>query len=144
MFLAGLGFLAVHKLSPVVVSSGHSLLRYMCLLWWLLLWQSTRRFSSCGSRAQVLLSMWEHLPRPRIQPVSPVLAGGFLRTVPPGKSQKTQPNFNSQTCAFLNTGHGRWVGEINTFSTSIFFFFSIRGIMIHNVLRWVFVEMLIC
>ena len=29
--------------------------------------------------------MWD-LPGPGIEPVSPVLAGGFLTTVPPGKS----------------------------------------------------------
>ena len=29
--------------------------------------------------------MWD-LPRPGIKPVSPALAGGFLTTVPPGKS----------------------------------------------------------
>ena len=31
--------------------------------------------------------MWD-LPRPGLEPVSPALAGGFLTTVPPGKSQK--------------------------------------------------------
>ena len=30
--------------------------------------------------------MWD-LPGPRIEPVSPALAGGFLTTAPPGKSQ---------------------------------------------------------
>ena len=29
--------------------------------------------------------MWD-LPRPGLEPVSPALAGGFLTTVPPGKS----------------------------------------------------------
>ena len=29
--------------------------------------------------------MWD-LPRPGLKPVSPALAGGFLTTVPPGKS----------------------------------------------------------
>ena len=29
--------------------------------------------------------MW-NLPRPGIEPMSPALAGGFLSTVPPGKS----------------------------------------------------------
>ena len=32
--------------------------------------------------------MWD-LPGPGIEPVSPALAGGFLTTVPPGKSQST-------------------------------------------------------
>ena len=42
------------------------------------------RLSSCGSRAQLLRSMWG-LPGPGHEPVSPALAGGFLTTVPPGK-----------------------------------------------------------
>ena len=44
----------------------------------------TRRLSSCGSRAQLLHSMWD-LPGPGLEPVSPALAGGFLTTAPPGK-----------------------------------------------------------
>ena len=50
-----------------------------------------RRLSSCGARAQLLHSMWD-LPGPtvsRLEPVSPVLAGGFPTTVPPGKSWQT-------------------------------------------------------
>ena len=43
------------------------------------------RLSSCGARAYLLRSMWD-LPRPGLEPVSPALAGGFLTTVPPGKS----------------------------------------------------------
>ena len=42
------------------------------------------RLSSCGSRAQVLRSMWG-LPRPGLEPVSPALAGRFSTTAPPGK-----------------------------------------------------------
>ena len=42
--------------------------------------------SSCGTRAELLLGMWE-LPGPGLEPVSPALAGGFLTTVPPGTSQ---------------------------------------------------------
>ena len=45
-----------------------------------------RRLSSCGTWAQTLCDMWD-LPGPGIKPVSPALAGGFLTTVPPGKSQ---------------------------------------------------------
>ena len=41
--------------------------------------------SSCGAWVQLLLSMW-NLPGPGIEPMSPALAGGFLLTVPPGKS----------------------------------------------------------
>ena len=44
----------------------------------------TRRLSSCGSRAQLLRGMWD-LPRPGLEPVSPVLAGRFSTTAPPGK-----------------------------------------------------------
>ena len=44
----------------------------------------TRRLSSCGSRAQLLRSMWD-LPRPGLAPVSPALAGRFSTTAPPGK-----------------------------------------------------------
>ena len=41
--------------------------------------------SSCGTWAQLLHGMWD-LPGPGIKPMSPALAGGFLTTVPPGKS----------------------------------------------------------
>ena len=44
----------------------------------------TRRLSNCGSQAQSLRGMWD-LPRPRLEPVSPALAGRFSTTVPPGK-----------------------------------------------------------
>ena len=58
-----------------------------CGAWALDAWASVvvaleRRLSSCGL---VLRSMWD-LPRPGLEPVSPALAGGFLTTVPPGKS----------------------------------------------------------
>ena len=33
----------------------------------------------------LLHSMWD-IPRPKVQPVSPALAGGFFITDPPGKS----------------------------------------------------------
>ena len=46
----------------------------------------TRRLSSCGSQAQLLHGMWD-LPRPGLEPVYPALAGGFLTTAPPAKSQ---------------------------------------------------------
>ena len=44
----------------------------------------TRRLSSCGSRAQLLCSMWDLL-RPGLEPVSPALAGRLSTTAPPGK-----------------------------------------------------------
>ena len=48
----------------------------------------TRRLSSCGSRAQLLRSMWD-LPRPGLEPVFPALAGRLSTTAPPGKPQDT-------------------------------------------------------
>ena len=44
----------------------------------------TLRLGSCGSRAQLLCSMWD-LPRPGLEPVSPALAGRLSTTAPPGK-----------------------------------------------------------
>ena len=44
----------------------------------------TRRLSNCGSRAQLLCSMWD-LPGPGLEPVSPASAGRFSTTAPPGK-----------------------------------------------------------
>ena len=43
------------------------------------------RLGSCGTWAKLLCSVWD-LPGPGLGPVSPALAGGFLTTVPPGKS----------------------------------------------------------
>ena len=45
-----------------------------------------RRLSNCGSRAQLLLGMWD-LPRPGLEPMSPALAGRVSTTAPPGKPQ---------------------------------------------------------
>ena len=46
------------------------------------------RLSSCGSWAWLLRDTWD-LPGPGLEAVSPALAGGFLTTAPPGKSQKS-------------------------------------------------------
>ena len=45
--------------------------------------------------------MWD-LPRTGLEPVSPALAGGFLTTAPPGKSQQLnfKKNFNGYYTAF--------------------------------------------
>ena len=43
-----------------------------------------RRLSSCGSRAQMLRSIWDR-PRPGRKPASPALAGRLSTTAPPGK-----------------------------------------------------------
>ena len=48
-------------------------------------WALEHRLSSCGARAQLLHGMWG-LPGPGLEPMCPALAGGFLTTVPPGKS----------------------------------------------------------
>ena len=48
-------------------------------------WALECRLSSCGAWASLLRGMWD-LPGPGLEPVSPALAGGFLTTVPPGKS----------------------------------------------------------
>ena len=45
------------------------------------------RFSSCGSRAQLLGDMWD-LPHQMIKLIPPVLAGEFFTTKPPGKPSK--------------------------------------------------------
>ena len=101
-FLLRWVFVAVRGLSLVAASGGYSSLR--CAGFssqWLLLLQSTgsrwagfsscgtwaleRRLSSCGTRAYLLRGMWD-LPGPGLEPVSPALAGGFLTTVPLGKS----------------------------------------------------------
>ena len=83
-------FVAVHGLSLVAASGGYSSLWCVAFsLQWLLLLRSpgSRRpaFGSCGAQAQLLRSMWD-LPGLGLKCVSPALAGGFLTTVPPGKS----------------------------------------------------------
>ena len=42
------------------------------------------RLSSCGARPSCSVACWD-LPGPGIEPVSPVLAGGFFTTEPSGK-----------------------------------------------------------
>ena len=44
--------------------------------------------SSCDTRAELLRGMW-NLPEAGVEPVSPILAGGFLTTGPQGKSPKS-------------------------------------------------------
>ena len=95
-------FVDVHRLSLLAASRGYSSLQCVGFsLWWLLLLRSMgsrhmgfiscgscaleRRLSSCGAWASLLCGMWD-LPGPGLEPVSPALAGGFLTTVPPGKS----------------------------------------------------------
>ena len=54
----------------------------------------TCRLSSCGTRAQLLHSMWD-LPRPGLEPVSPALAGRFSTTAPPGKPSMDPFNWDT-------------------------------------------------
>ena len=82
-------FVAARGLSLLAVSGSYSSLRCVGFsLRWLLLWRSMGSrhggFRSCGSRSQLLRSMWD-LPRPGLEPLPPALAGGFLTTAPPGK-----------------------------------------------------------
>ena len=96
-------FVAARGLSLVAVSGAYSSLwcAGFSLLWLLSLqsngsrclgfsncgsWALERRLSSCGTRAQLLHSMWD-LPGPGFEPLSPALAGGFLTTEPPGKPE---------------------------------------------------------
>ena len=51
------------------------------------LWALECRLSSCGAWALLLCGMWD-LPGPGLEPVSPVLAGRFPTTAPPGKPLK--------------------------------------------------------
>ena len=55
-------------------------------------WALEHRLNSCGARAYLLRGMWD-FPGPGIKLVSPALAGGFVTTVPQGKSQGP-PFFN--------------------------------------------------
>ena len=90
------GSLLLRGLSLVAASRGYSSLRCagsrhagfsICGTWAQQLWLAAleHRLSSCGTQAQLLLSMWD-LPGAGIKPVSPALAGRFLTTEPPGKS----------------------------------------------------------
>ena len=47
-----------------------------------------RRLSSCDARAYLLRGMWDLLG-PGLEPVPPALAGRFLTTAPPGKSDNS-------------------------------------------------------
>jgi len=75
-------FLATRGLSPLVVSEGYSL---AAAKGFSLHSTGSRacRPSSCGSWAYLPRGMW-NLPGPGIEPVSPVLAGGFSNIEPQG------------------------------------------------------------
>ena len=93
-------FVAARRVSLVEASGGYSSLPCVgfSLQWLLLLpsmgsrhagfsscgsWALECRLRSCGSQAQLLHGIGSS--RPRLKPVSPALAGGFLTTEPPGK-----------------------------------------------------------
>ena len=79
----GLLFTAIHRLLVVASRGGFSwgaqALGVRALVC------AVCRLSSCGAQALLLLGMW-NLLGPRIEPVPPALADGFLSIVPPGKS----------------------------------------------------------
>ena len=77
-------FVGVHEFSPAAESRGYLLIvAHRLLVARLLLWTV-----GSGAQAQLPCSMW-NLPGPGIKSVSPVLAGGFLTTGPPGKPNQT-------------------------------------------------------
>ena len=88
-------FIAAHGLSLVAANRGSSSLQCVGFsLWWLIFFVEpglqaqasvtvARGLSSCG--ALHIRGTWD-LPGPGIEPTFFALAGGFLTTVPPGKS----------------------------------------------------------
>ena len=76
-FLAALN-VAVHRFSLVAASDGFSHCGIPAL--------ECKRFNNCGVEAKLPCAM-QGLPRPGIQPVSPVLAGRFFTARPLGKSR---------------------------------------------------------
>ena len=70
----------------------------------------TRRLSNCGSRAQLLRGTWD-LPRPRLEPVSPALAGRLSTTAPPGKPESYILNHETSPPPLPQDSHG---GTIST------------------------------
>ena len=89
-------FVAVHGISLVTASGGHSSLRCKGFpLQWLLLLGARALgartsvavacgLSSCGTRAQLHRGMW-NLPGPGLEPLSPALEGRVLTTAPAGE-----------------------------------------------------------
>ena len=73
----------------------------------------TRRLSNCGSRAQLLRSMWDP-PRPGLEPVSPALAGRLSTTAPPGKPLTYL--FGGHNSTLNNKGHDRQVLYSDSYS----------------------------
>ena len=57
-------------------------------------WALEHKLSSWGAQAELFWVMW-NLPKPRIKPVSPALAGGFFTIEPPGKPSE---HFSNRIC----------------------------------------------
>ena len=101
-------------------------------------WALECRLSSCGPWALLLRGTWD-LPGPGLEPVSPALAGGFLTTVPPGKSQKLLILMKSNISIFSCESYF-WCHIIEPKISEIF-----SNILFHKFyciyfwLRWVFV-----
>ena len=85
------------------------------------------RLSSCGTRAYLLFGMWD-LPTPGIKPKSPLLAGKFLSTMPPGKSTLS---FSGSLCT-NNQENGF---KKNTFKASCSAFF-LTTICLRVKVKW--------
>ena len=85
-------FVASRRLSLVAAAGGCSLLWCVAFPWWWLLSEKHKPvhtdISSCVHRLSCSEALW-NLPRLGTEPVSPALAGGFLSTAPPGKSNHT-------------------------------------------------------
>ena len=122
LFLAALGLNCCASFSLVAVSGGYSpvVVPGFSLQWLLLLRSTSSRaqFSSCGTQAWLLHSMW-NLPRPGTEPMSPAKAGRFLTTGPPGKSsfKKFSRGFPGGPVVKTPRLHGRvqsLVGELRS------------------------------
>ena len=112
LFLVALGFHCCAGFSLVAASRDYSWLRCAGVsLWWPVLLQSTgsRRadFSSCSSQPQelwceqALVAPWHvESSQTRDRTRVPTLTGGFLSTVPPGRSRNHSLLSYSQTCFF--------------------------------------------
>ena len=64
--------------------------------------------------------MWD-LPGPGLEPVSPALAGGFLTTVPPGKSPVFNLNFAPMDMIYLAPPPPKILVAFKTFSFLLLF-----------------------
>ena len=69
----------------------------------------TRRLSNCGSRAQLLRSMWDP-PRPGLEPVSPALGGRLSTTAPPGKGATLCCSARASHCRGFSCCRARALG----------------------------------